>query len=69
MANASAEVIRPLRRVEPEYWIVNLFDRCIEVHTGVSAGSYSHVETFARGQSIRPGAFPDVELSVADVLK
>jgi Uma2 family endonuclease len=53
----------------PEYWIVNLVDRCIEVYTGVAAGSYSRTDTFVRGQSIRPGAFPDVELHVADVLK
>ena len=53
----------------PEYWIVNLVDRCIEVHTSLAAGGYARVETFVHGQSIRLSAFPDVELRVADVLE
>jgi Uma2 family endonuclease len=53
----------------PEYWIVNLIDEQIEAYSDPTAGSYARVETYKRGQSIRLGAFPDVELRVADVLK
>ena len=53
----------------PEYWVVNLPERCIEVYTGPIAGAYSHVERYERGQSIRWLAFPDVIVAVADVLK
>jgi len=53
----------------PEYWVVNLPERCIEVYTGPIAGAYSHVERYERGQSIRLVAFPDVSLAVSDVLK
>jgi len=53
----------------PEYWVVNLPERCIEVYTGPTPGAYSHVETYQRGQSIRLLAFPDVSFEVSDILK
>jgi len=53
----------------PEYWVVNLPERCIEVYTGPMPGAYSHVERFEHGQSIRLVAFPDVSCAVSDVLK
>jgi Uma2 family endonuclease len=53
----------------PEYWIVNLPERCIEVYTGPSPGAYAHVERYERGQAIRLVAFPDVAFAVSDVLK
>ena len=51
----------------PEYWIVNLAERCIEVHTEPQGDSYGRVEIYEHGQAIRVGAFPDVEVRVADV--
>lgn len=53
----------------PEYWVVNLPERCIEMYTGPVPGAYAQVERFERGQSIRLLAFPDVTVAVADVLK
>lgn len=53
----------------PEYWIVNLPERCIEVYTRPSPGAYARCERYEPGQSIRLGAFPDVSFAVADVLK
>jgi len=53
----------------PEYWVVNLVERCIEVYTGPLPGAYSQVEKYERGQSIRLVAFPDVSFAVSDVLK
>ena len=53
----------------PEYWVVNLPERCIEVYTSPVPGAYSRVERYERGQSIRLVAFPDVSFAVSDVLK
>ena len=52
----------------PEYWIVNLRERCIEVYTEPTPGVYSHVEKFEHGQAITLSAFPDVSIAVSDVL-
>lgn len=53
----------------PEYWIVNLVDRCIEVYTEPAAGGYRTIRSYERGESIRLVRFPDVEVRVSDVLK
>jgi Uma2 family endonuclease len=53
----------------PEYWVVNLPERCIEVYTGPSPGAYARVERYERGQSIPLVAFPDVTFAVSDILK
>jgi len=52
----------------PEYWIVNLRERCIEVHTAPSAHGYGCLTRVEYGQSLHPERFPDVEVRVADVL-
>jgi len=38
----------------PEYWIVDLPGRVVEVHRHALAGGYQDVETFAGGASIKP---------------
>ena len=53
----------------PEYWVVNLPERCIEVFTEPMPGAYGNVERFERGQQIRLVAFPEVSFAVSDVLK
>ena len=53
----------------PEYWLVNLLDRHIEVHTGPSASAYTGVAESAVGTSIRLIAFADVEVAVSDILR
>ncbi|HKO48409.1 MAG TPA: Uma2 family endonuclease [Polyangiaceae bacterium] len=53
----------------PEYWVVNLVERCIEVHRDVQAASYARVERYERGQTIRLLAFGDVSIAVSDILK
>jgi len=59
----------------PEYWIVNLIGRVLEVHRDpgpVSEGSTDHryrsVQRLAPHQSIRPLGAPDREVRVADLL-
>jgi Uma2 family endonuclease len=53
----------------PQYWVVNLPERCIEVYTTPLLGAYGSVERFERGQSIRLVAFPDIAFAVSDILK
>jgi Uma2 family endonuclease len=53
----------------PEYWIVNLVDRCIEVYRDVDGPTYARMDRFERGQSIQLLAFGDVTIAVSDVLK
>jgi Uma2 family endonuclease len=53
----------------PEYWIVNLIDRSVEVHRTPSAGQYEHVSLHPKGSRLRLAAFPDVELGVDDFLR
>jgi len=53
----------------PEYWIVNLPDRCIEVHTSPIGPAYAAVSRVEHGQSLHPQRFPDVEINVSDVIR
>jgi Uma2 family endonuclease len=53
----------------PEYWIVNLQERCIEVYTGPTPAAYSQLEKYEPGQVIALVAFPNVSFAVSDVLR
>jgi Uma2 family endonuclease len=53
----------------PEYWVVNLVERCIEVYRDGEGQSYARLERYERGQSIRLLAFSEVSIAVSDVLK
>lgn len=48
----------------PEYWIVNPFERCVEVYV-LSGGDYQLMD--ARAQILRPGAFPGLEVEMREV--
>ena len=53
-----------------EYWIVNLTDRLVEVYRQpLSSGQYASVERRQGTDTIAPAAFPDVAVTVADLLK
>ena len=52
----------------PEVWIANIRARSIEVYTDPVNGEYTSLQTFRRGQTITPTAFPDVVLPVSDVI-
>lgn len=52
----------------PEYWIVNVVDREIEVYTEPENGRYAKVERFARGSKIRLVQLSDIEIAVEDVV-
>jgi len=51
----------------PEYWIVNIPDRQIEVHTDIVRGAYTRVVPYRPGQSVHPAAFADVVIPVERV--
>ena len=53
----------------PEYWIVNLVERTVEVHRRPNAGNYDEITVHPKGSRLRLVAFPDVELSVEDFLR
>jgi len=52
----------------PEYWIVNISERSIEVHTQPDAGVYRGVRAYRNGESIPLQVFPDVTVNVDAVL-
>jgi Uma2 family endonuclease len=51
----------------PEYWIVNVAETAIEVHRTPSDGRYAGVTRHSIGEVLRPEAFPDVTVNVAEV--
>jgi Uma2 family endonuclease len=52
----------------PEYWIINLPDDLVEVHTEPSAQGYGRVASLRRGESLSLVSFPDLRVAVADLL-
>lgn len=51
----------------PEYWVVNIPDRVIEVRSEPSGRAYAIVTPHRAGQKIAVAAFPDVVVDVADL--
>src|SRR5262249_29907020 len=52
----------------PEYWIVNLGARTVEVYTAPDGERYGEVRTLRAGDVLRPTAISGVELAVAEIL-
>ncbi|HUH02596.1 MAG TPA: Uma2 family endonuclease [Kofleriaceae bacterium] len=52
----------------PEYWIVNLVDALIEVHTDIVRGTYAKVIPYRQGEKIALLRFPDVTIAVDEIL-
>jgi Uma2 family endonuclease len=53
----------------PEYWIVNLVDRVVEVHRQPRAGRYEELSVHPKEEHLRLLAFPDVECSIDAFLR
>jgi Uma2 family endonuclease len=51
----------------PEYWIVDVRAQRIEVHRSPAGDRYTSVTRHAPGEVLRPEAFPDLAVSVAEV--
>lgn len=52
----------------PEYWIVNLVDRIIEVHAEPVRGAYTRVTPYRRGERVPIVSFPDVAIDVDAII-
>jgi Uma2 family endonuclease len=52
----------------PEYWIVNLVDRVIEVYAEPVGGEYQKARVARPGETLALLAFPDVTIAVNEVL-
>lgn len=53
----------------PEYWIVNIAERCVEVHSDphAAAGRFGTVLTFRAGQELASASVPGVRIAVDDL--
>ena len=49
----------------PEVWIANIPDRVVETYSDPIDGRYSTERKYQTGETVSPGAFDDVELSVS----
>jgi Uma2 family endonuclease len=52
----------------PEYWIVNLGARTVEVYTSPDGDRYGEVRTLHTADVLRPRAFDDLAIAIADIL-
>lgn len=52
----------------PELWIVDVNGKRLVVLRNLDNGEYTHIETLRRGATVAPITFPDIVLSVAEVL-
>ena len=52
----------------PEVWIANLRTREVTAHANPAGSVYTTVRTYRPGESISPGAFPDVVLTIDDFM-
>lgn len=61
---------RPLyaRAFIPEYWILNLNERRLEVYREPENGDYTTHATFSENDVIAPQAYPEQKITVADFL-
>ena len=51
-----------------EYWIVNLAERVVEVHSGPGPNGYANCDVVAPGGRLTFQRFPDVTIAVDDIL-
>lgn len=52
----------------PEVWIENIPDRVVEAYTNPVEGQYTESHFYRPGETITPGAFPNVSLNVRELI-
>ena len=52
----------------PEYWVVNLRERVLEVYRAPNGEAYRELRCHGTEESVAPLAFPDLEISVRDLI-
>jgi Uma2 family endonuclease len=73
IASSSLALDRGLKRTIyaevgiPEYWIVDVNGRTVEVHTRPDGGRYSRVQTLRDGDVLQPTLLPEVMIRVAEM--
>jgi len=53
---------------QPEYWLVDIENRCLVVHRTPKNGRYSDIRSFAEGERVAMLQFPDVDVAVSEML-
>lgn len=53
----------------PEYWIVNLHERQLEVYRDPTPEGYQSLQYYTAGQTLRPLFEPEWEIAVSDLLR
>lgn len=53
---------------QPEYWLVDVENRCVLVHRDPKNGRYATIRTFAAGESVSCLKLPDLDVPVAEIL-
>lgn len=51
-----------------EVWLIEINGQCIEVYRNPTPNGYQNVQTFRRGQMLSVQAFPDLNLTVDEIL-
>jgi Uma2 family endonuclease len=51
----------------PEYWVVDLPDKSLEVHRSPSGDTYQDVTAYRRGDVVFPVSFPELRLQVSEI--
>jgi Uma2 family endonuclease len=52
----------------PEFWIVNLTEKIVEVHRRPGQGRYAEIQRIDRRGIVGPAAFPEVQIRVGDLI-
>ncbi len=52
----------------PEYWIVNLIDRRVEIHRQPEADGYPRVSELTPADRVSPLSWPDASIAISDLL-
>jgi Uma2 family endonuclease len=52
----------------PEYWVINVTRREIEVRTEPADGVYLRVTPYRLGESVSPRAFPELVLAIDEIM-
>ena len=56
------------RHTIPEFWLIDLTEKALIIHTDPENGAYTKIQAPALGDCVRVAAFPDTPLSVAELL-
>ncbi len=52
----------------PEYWVLNLLNRCLEIHRSPAPGSYEDRRLLGPGETVTPLASPQSPVAIDDLL-